>query len=251
MNRRTILLTLLVLLALIAPAAMTSAQTPVPSDSARLPVTVQAHDGLTLNGQYSPTTAQVPEEGAPTVLLLHMLRSNLSSWDALVPSLVEAGFNVLAVDLRGHGNTGGMQNWNAALIDVQTWLDWLRQQPGVRPDAISIMGASIGANLALMGCANDPDCLTVVALSPGENYGGLQPGTVLDALEDRSILLVSSRGDRESLPAVTQFAASAPGHVGLNLYPGNAHGTNLFAELEDFFIEMLLCWFFMTGTPFF
>lgn len=250
MKRRSIFFTITLAFTLLGAASMTSAQTPVPSDSAQLPVTIPAHDGLTLSGQYSATTTESPEEGAPTILLLHMLRSNLSAWDPLVPSLLEAGFNVLAVDLRGHGNTGGMQNWSAALMDVQTWLDWLRQQPGVRPDAISIMGASIGANLALMGCANDPDCLTVVALSPGENYGGLEPEASLASLEERPILLVSSRGDRESLPAVTQFAASAPGHVGLTLYPGNAHGTNFFTELEDFFTDMLLCWFFLTGIPF-
>ena len=76
-----------------------------------------------------------------------------ADWLPLIPALTNAGYRVIAVDLRGHGETGGSNDWQAAIGDVQTWLDWIEAQPSMNPDKIAIVGASIGANLALVGCA--------------------------------------------------------------------------------------------------
>src|SRR6185369_9428606 len=117
-----------------------------------------------------------------------------------VPELTKAGYSVLNVDLRGHGATGGKTNWPMAVTDVQTWLDWVRTQPNIRANSVSIIGASVGSNLALIGCANDKDCVTAIALSPGSDYFGLRPNDfIADGLKDRSALLVVSRKDEPSI----------------------------------------------------
>mgnify|MGYP000675111174 CR=1 FL=1 len=147
---------------------------------------------------------------------------------------------VLTVDLRGHGDTGGEINWFAAAVDVQTWLDWLREQPGVRADAISMVGASIGANLALIGCANDDDCVTAIALSPGLVYYSLKTeSSISNQLSKRSALLIASQTDQYSADSVKQLVNSATGDIGARIYAGTAHGTQLF-EVSDAVREGLI-----------
>ena len=111
---------------------------------------------------------------------------------------------MIAVDLRGHGETGGSNDWQAAIGDVQTWLDWIESQPSIDPDRIALVGASIGANLALVGCANDAHCVTAVALSPGTDYFGITTSDAIVTLRDRSALLVASQTDQPSGTSVRE-----------------------------------------------
>lgn len=202
-------------------------------------VEVPAADGLALIGDFYGT-----DSPAPAVLLMHMYNRNRGDWEPLISPLLEAGYAVLAVDLRGFGETKGSQDWEAATGDVQTWLDWLREQPNVRPEAVSIIGASIGANLTLIGCANDEQCVTAVALSPGLNYQGLEPESfVTDGLRERSALLIAAQGDRESSTAVKTMVGSARGEVGLQLYTGSPHGTAMFTpRLQDRVLKLIVDW---------
>ncbi len=225
------------LFALLAAGGFTAAQDlPDPVD-----VTVSASDGLELAAKFYPTTAV----NAPAVLLLHMLGSSRVAWLPLIVPLREAGYAVLAVDMRGHGQTGGTQDWVLAEADVQVWLDWLKAQEGINPDALAIVGASIGSNLALIGCANDPTCVTAIALSPGLDYRGVMPeAAVVSGLADRSALLVASHDDLESSDAVKQMAMNATdGEIGLRLYPGFAHGTELLlGNTTDSVLALVIGW---------
>ena len=193
-------------------------------------VTVAATDGLTLQGSYWSLPAEsAPPQGYPAVLLLHMLGQDRDSWRPLVQPLLDAGFIVLAVDLRGHGETGGDRNWVAAQTDTQTWLDWLKTQPNV--DSVSLVGGSIGANLALLGCTNDADCVTAVALAPGLDYQDLKPeSAVVEGMAERSVLLVAAHGDEYSANSVRQMANKTRGEIGVRLFRGDAHGTDMFGQ---------------------
>lgn len=204
-------------------------------------VQVVAADGLELIGDYHIAPAE--SESGPAVLLLHMLGSERSAWEPLIPPLVEAGYHVLAVDMRGHGETGGSSDWSAAETDVQTWLDWLRGRPSVDGDGVSVVGASIGSNLALLGCVHDTGCVTVIALSPGLDYRGVQPLSALtEGLAERSVLLVASHGDTYSADSVKELAANAAGEVGLRLYAGRAHGTQLFRDDGERLTQTIIAW---------
>ena len=57
------------------------------------------------------------------------------------------------------------------------WWRWLAARPEVDEGALAVIGASIGGNLALLGCVEWEDCRAAFALSPGRDYRGLQPGT--------------------------------------------------------------------------
>lgn len=191
-------------------------------------VKIEAEDGLMLVGDYYFPTGEMDRETVPAVILLHMLSSNRTKWESLIPVLVnDYGLAVLNIDMRGHGATGGSQDWPAAETDVQTLIDWLRTQDGINPDAVSIVGASIGSNLALRGWANDETVLTAVALSPGLDYRGVTTQDAVEAGSDRAVMLVASRQDTSSALAVTTLFAATTADVQVRLYSGRLHGTQL------------------------
>lgn len=207
-------------------------------DSSAEVVTTEAADGLVLVGEFYAS-----DDPAPAILLLHMLNSRRSAWSPLIPALTDAGYNVLAVDMRGHGDTGGAQDWAAAERDIEDWLDWLADQPSVDSDQIAIVGASIGSNLALIGCAYDARCVTAIALSPGLDYRGVMPEAALaEGLADRSALLVASHDDSYSAEGVRSLTEVAVGELGVHLYTGRRHGTDIFATEADSLNSIIMNW---------
>jgi len=209
-------------------------------DRAAQTIQIEAADGLALIGDlYTPAV----DGTAPAVVLLHMLGSNRAAYEPLIPFLLDAGYVVLNMDMRGHGETGGSRDWPLAEADVQTMFNWLREQEAVQDNAIAIIGASIGSNVALIGCANDDGCRTAVALSPGREYSGVAPGdAVTNGLAQRSALLVASHGDSFSTDTVIDFFAEANGNIVGRLYTGNAHGTALFRNELESVSSMIISW---------
>lgn len=224
---------LLVLCCLLVPQVIAA------QDAAPQPAEVKAADGLALKGDFYAA----PGEGThPAVLLLHMLNGSRAQWKSLIGPLLDDGYSVLAVDLRGHGQTGDTINWTKATTDVQTWLDWLREQPDVNGEAVSIVGASIGSNLALVGCANDKQCVTAVALSPGLDYFGLKTTkSITEGLSKRSALLVASQNDRYSSDSVKTLVGAATGDIAVRVYKGGAHGTQLLSG-KNGATKLILAW---------
>lgn len=220
------------------PGVMADAP-PEPED-----VEIEMPDGTAIVGTYYlPPTDVIFEDAYTGVLLLHMLNSRRGAWEPIIEHLTANDYAVLAVDMRGHGDTGGPQDWDAAIADVPVLLDWLREQIEVG-DTVAVMGGSIGSNVALMGCADDPGCVTAIALSPGLDYRGVMPlESVESGLADRATLLVAAHADRTSAEAVREMATAAQGEVGMRLYPGRAHGTNLLTSSDgERVIGMIVNW---------
>jgi alpha-beta hydrolase superfamily lysophospholipase len=212
-------------------------------------VEIKAADDLMLVGDFYPVVTDT-DQPRPAVLLMHMLGSKRSAWQSLIPALWEKGYHVLTVDLRGHGETGGGIDWPKATADVQTWLDWLRAQKTVRGEAIAIIGASIGSNLALLGCADDQQCVTAIALSPGLDYYGLKPqAAVVTGLRKRSALLVASQADGYSADSVKQLLTDTRGDVAARIYAGGAHGTEMFDFAQSKGITPLILAWLDEHTP--
>ena len=59
---------------------------------------------LPLNGR-SIAYDLVGPDTAPTVCITHSLASDGGSWAEQVPALLQAGFRVLRIDMRGHGGS--------------------------------------------------------------------------------------------------------------------------------------------------
>jgi dienelactone hydrolase len=196
--------------------------TPAPTD-ATIPMTFIMPDGLTIAGTYYGAA----NRPAPTVLLLHMLGANKESWGKFAPQLQQAGFNVLAIDLRGHGDSGGQPDWDKAPDDIKTVLSQLGSLSGVNQARISIMGASVGANLALKACADTQLCKSLVLISPALDYVGIQTKDPMAVYGNHPVLIIASRDDKPSGSDSAVLYKLAKGDHRLQLYDGSVHGTDL------------------------
>ncbi len=90
-----------------------------------------------------------PEDG-PAVCITHSLASDGGSWAEQVPALLQAGFRVLRIDMRGHGGSdpvAGDYTMKALADDVAAVLDALAL-PRVHYIGLSI-GGMIGQAFAL------------------------------------------------------------------------------------------------------
>src|ERR1700685_1069193 len=68
-------------------------------------VDIQAPDGVSLKGTYF--SAGRP---GPAMLLLHQCNMDRHAWDGLAEDLAGNGFNVLTIDYRGFGESGGSKS---------------------------------------------------------------------------------------------------------------------------------------------
>jgi pimeloyl-ACP methyl ester carboxylesterase len=139
----------------------------------KVDVKVEARPGgkhyLTMNYLPNPTfglpMSPLPERG--TVVLLHgymVFKETMLPWAFL---LAQAGYRVVLVDLRGHGGSTGdtVSFGKYETADLVQMLDD-RQQRGLCPGKVGVLGYSLGANLALHWAAHDPRVGTVVAIAP-------------------------------------------------------------------------------------
>jgi len=220
----------------------------LPSEEAAVPtlepvvetVTIEAADGLMLHATYYGPGGAAP---FPGVILLHMLGSNRQVWDEVgfAPLLAGNGYAVLAVDMRGHGETGGNRDWGQAVDDIQRVWDYFTGRSEVAAEQTAVVGASIGANMALITGVNEPAVKGVVLLSPGLDYRGVTTGDKMALYGERPILLVASEEDGYAADSVRTLADLAQGETQFQLYNGAGHGTNMFGPQPDL-ADLILDW---------
>jgi len=88
------------------------------------------------------------------------------------------GFNILMIDLRAHGLSGGADSsWGIGeRHDVEGAVDWIKNQ-GFQPSTIGALGASLGATACVYATADDPDISALVTDGAGvDEYASLQRG---------------------------------------------------------------------------
>jgi fermentation-respiration switch protein FrsA (DUF1100 family) len=122
-------------------------------------VTVETADGLTLRGWYVRS-----RNGAAIVTFPR----EWTSPQARV--LVEHGYGVLLLDMRGYGDSEGDPNaygWGSS-ADVGAGIDYLERQPDVEDGRIGAIGLSVGGEQVLEAAAGDPRLRAVVSEGAGE-----------------------------------------------------------------------------------
>lgn len=94
-------------------------------------------------------------------------------WVELGAGLNRAGFTVLMIDLRGHGesSTGRFTYGLRERQDVLGALDYLEER-GYQPGKIGILGLSLGAASGIGAAADDPD---IGALVTDSSFSDLRP----------------------------------------------------------------------------
>lgn len=199
---------------------VTITPSPVPTQPS-IPLHVPATD-LTLFGSYYPA----PHSPAPALLLLHGIGDTKEQWGALPSQLQAAGFAVMAIDLRGYGETGSEPNWKDAPADAAAALTYLRGVRGVDPARVSVIGAGIGANLAITACAADKACKGAIAISPRVVDQGISAHEAIQPLGKRPLLILVG-ADEPNAPDSTVLANAALGDHRVERYAGKLNGLAL------------------------
>lgn len=104
-------------------------------------------------------------EWSPGIVLCHGFGSSKERHTEFGAMATQAGFAMLIMDLRGHGESGGEVDANI-FNDVAAALLYLQNRPEVNPMNISIRGSSMGGWLAIHTAAHLMDISPVVAFCP-------------------------------------------------------------------------------------
>jgi pimeloyl-ACP methyl ester carboxylesterase len=213
-------------------------------------------DGVSLVGSYFKPSIGI-NNSTPSVILLHMLGSDRGTWDNFAQKLSQNGYAVLSVDLRGHGESIKQanstisyqsfmpRNFKNMTLDVKAAKKYLAEERDANPNQISIIGASIGANLALNYAASDQSIKSVILLSPGLNYRGI---STLDSIMKykNPTYIVAAEKDSESAKDSKILCEKITCAENLRIFENsNDHGTDILSnkmlgsELQDIILSWL------------
>jgi len=155
---------------------------------------------------YAYTGARMLVSAQGTVVFVHGAANDHSVWALQSRYFAHHGWNVLAVDLPGHGRSAG-----APLPSVEALADWtaaLLDAAGVAEAAL--VGHSLGSLAALECAARHPERITKAAL-----LGPAVPMTVTDVLLD-----AAQRDDHVAFELINGWSFSAGKQLGGNAVPG-------------------------------
>jgi len=159
-------------------------------------VTFPAADGVSIDGWWIPAARTTATDGRGsvrwgenTVILCPGFASDKAGQLFLVRDLVPNGYNVLAIDVRAHGRSGGQFTGMGAVEgrDVLGAVRWLRANHRGESRRILGLGESLGA-VALIAAAADPgaDGQSIDAIAAFNPYDNLSV-ILSDALQSRTI----------------------------------------------------------------
>ena len=192
-------------------------------------------------------------KGAPAAVLAHMLPSNKESWDEFAKKLNDAGFQCLAIDLRGHGESQGGpegskkftdQEHQASIEDVKAAVKFFTGK-GIELGKICLVGASIGANLSLWLQFENPEVKASALLSPGLNYKGIETERFAKNLGESQAVFLVAGGENDGYSSETVFKLShlikSPNKK-IKIFENAGHGTDIFKE-ESGIMDEIVEWF--------
>lgn len=166
-----------------APRNDLGTTTPAANGLSYTDVTFRTSDGVRLSAWYIPATNHAG------VVTLPGSGSNRTATLGQATVLARHGYGVLMVDPRGQGRSGGRAmdaGWYGDR-DVTAAVTFLRQQPGVDPGRVGVLGLSMGGEEAIGAAAVDPAIRAVVTEGAthrtAADKAGYLPGGVLGAVQ--------------------------------------------------------------------
>ncbi|MBU0984576.1 MAG: alpha/beta hydrolase fold domain-containing protein [candidate division Zixibacteria bacterium] len=250
-SRITRLLAAVLLIAVLSAGSLTAQGTGPERE-----VTLTAPDGLVLHGWLSGRPSEGP---VPLIVALPMRGRTHTSYDQLTVELVGrcrrdslALPYLLKLDLRGHGKSVAgdsilvdyrdMSNDEYCKIpgDVAEMIRLVLADETLKIDTsrIAVVGASIGANSAVMVTEHFAPIHRVVMLSPGADYRGLAPSPALEKYAGK-VLIYAGQQDQYSYQSSTALAAMDPERISLKVFGNGDHGTTIINNDKDAMTYML------------
>jgi len=164
---------------------------------------------LTINGDdvYVATGNRDLDPAKRTVLFVHGTGQDHSIWVLPTRYFVRHDRNVLAVDLPGHGRSGG-----APLKNVEAMSDWLvKVLDATGISSAAVVGHSLGSLVAIAVAARHPQRVRAIAL-----VGTTVPMPVSDVLLEKA-----KENQHEAIEMLNFWGFSKAAQLGGNATPGN------------------------------
>ncbi|MEK7062337.1 MAG: alpha/beta fold hydrolase [Patescibacteria group bacterium] len=193
------------------------------------------------------------------LVLSHMMPATKESYKNLAIKAQNNGYESVAIDLRGHGESDdgpeGFLDFSdlkhqKSILDLKAAVDYLINNKKATPEKISFIGASIGANLSLQFIAENQNFKTAILLSPGLNYRGLKTESLIKKLRiGQKVLFISAKDDVRSggnnnAEENRLLFEAAPSKINkqIEIYETGGHGTDILKnqpELYNLIIEFI------------
>ena len=195
----------------VAPAAAVDAR----SSQRVEPALVRTDDKLELRGDFFPP--RKASGRVPAVLLLHDAGSDRASVAKLAESLARANYGVLALDLRGHGESATDDvNWSAtpdeernsiwtfALRDVKAGAHWLSEQDELHSTNLTVIGVGASGALAVHHAIDDSNVRAVGLIGFEQECFGFDLGEDLLDLEGLPVSITTAKDERTDAKALVE-----------------------------------------------
>jgi pimeloyl-ACP methyl ester carboxylesterase len=195
-------------------------------------------DGVTIVANYYPN-----EDAKFAGLLIHMRPKTKESFDEFAKLLQKEGYAVLAIDLRGHGESissvfGKLdyqrfteEEEKRSIEDLYSASLFLEKENYPKEKQF-LVGASIGANLSFQFLSENPEIKAAVLLSPGLNYRGIILENFKKEGLGEKIMVVASQDDEPAILALKKLKEWYPNVYSFE-YQIGGHGTNLFHSIPN------------------
>lgn len=192
------------------------------------------------------------EKPTEWLILSHMMPATKESWQDFAKIAQEKGYESIAIDLRGHGESRLRAQTNAdltqtnaeelnfldfsntehqkSILDIQAAVDYLIKERKATPEKIIFIGASIGANLSLQYIIEHPEYKTAILPSPGLNYRGIKTEPMAKKLQTgQNVFFISAIDDGNNAKENQELFDLTPNNVNkkIQIYKTGGHGTNI------------------------
>lgn len=161
---------------------------------------------------------------AHAVLLVHDAGGDRKQLEELGASLQRAGFAVLSLDLRAHGQSvypehdwtaldeaGRARTWVLTLRDLAAAAEYLRSREDVHSSSLTLIGYRSGGGAAIRYASTDLNVRAVVALDPVQDELGFNLVKDLVALEELQTMIVSPKDGRVDVDRLVKAGHTATG----------------------------------------
>jgi len=175
-----------------------------------------------------------PKSDKPLIVALHSFSLSAKSWNTLAENFRLKGYNVLAMDLRGHGRSIYNENlklksrykftkndWQKLPNDVIESINYIKTNyPAINCNDIILIGADIGASAGVLAGTNlKKQPLKFVMISPMINFKGLYIPIKIANYTDTRFLILLSKSDKilfnlhtKTDPVIKTYPIGGPGN---------------------------------------
>jgi len=145
---------------------LTPEKSKIPYEEIKFPTKNSCH----LYGWWMPSQNE-SSQLTPTIILVHGWGRNAGFMLPYIKKLFPYGYNLLAFDLRSHGNSDSDKHPNMLQFseDIRAAIDYILKQDTVKDEMIGVLGLSVGGSAAIHAATSDTRIKSVITIGAFAN----------------------------------------------------------------------------------